>query len=209
MKTSLDTAARTYHQQINAEAVAYLRGRGIEKDTAEKFMLGYVAEPLPGDEPYTGRISIPSLGPHGVHAIKYRRIDGDHKPKYLTSMGTGARVFNTRALLEADRFIAATEGEVDCITLEMCGIPAVGLPGVEGWRKYHHRMFTGFSRVFIIGDNDDVGQGAKFAQKVASEVYGAAVVELPAGHDVNSVFVEGGVDAVRGLFPDDLFPVSV
>lgn len=146
-----------------------------------------------------GRLAIPSIGPWGnIYGLKFRKVREDQRgPKYLNSDGIGIRPFNTRALLEATTRIAICEGELDAITLEQCGIPAVGISGVEHWHKRYARMFVGFSEVLVVGDNDEAGQGARFSALVAKDVYaGRRVVLEEEGADINSIYVAGGAEAL-------------
>ena len=199
LKESLERRVATYQGQMTTEAAQYFVSRGIDRATAIEFRLGFVAEPLEGDEYLTGRVVIPNLGPTDVHSIKYRLL-GDGPDKYLFTAGTGARMFNPRAVVTAGNIIAITEGEIDCITLNMIGVPAVGIPGVRGWKKHYRRIFTGFHKVYVVGDNDDKrGEGKDFQQKVASEIYGSVCCNMSKGHDVNSLFVEQGREAVLNV----------
>lgn len=190
-------AANTYRGQLGAEATEYLHGRGFDDQTIARFGLGFVAEPLPGDESLAGRVSIPFIGPRkNVYGIKYRAIKDGHRPKYDGPSGQRTRLFNTRALYEADDLIVVAEGELDCITLNMIGVPAVGVPGASNWPGFYHRIFADFHRVIFTGDADDSGEGKRWARKAAGSVFAGEVRMMPDGHDVNSLFCSEGREAV-------------
>lgn len=201
MKESLERKTAAYQLQLNRDAASYLTARGIHRDTAERFRLGYVADPISTDDRhFTGRITIPSIGPLGnVYGLKFRKIHEDTPgPKYMNTSGLAQRPYNLRALLEADDRIVICEGEIDAITLEQCGFHAVGIPGVDHWRKPLARMFVGFNEVIVVGDNDPEGQGAKFSAQVAKDVYASRrVVLTDEGSDINSLFVQGGPELVE------------
>lgn len=196
-KASLKTATDHYHAAINEPAVAvYLRGRGIDPEWSEKFRLGYVNVPLSGDEAYAGRLVIPGLGYGDVpYSMRFRSLDGAN-PKYLGKHGS-TRLFNIRALHEAGDEIHITEGEIDAITLEMCGLRAVGVCGANSWKVHHPRMVIGFTKVYVWGDGDDAGRA--FSQKVADSVPSAKIVRMSEGTDVNDVYVRGGKEAVLSV----------
>ena len=107
----------------------------ILRESDARFRLGYVADPLRGHDAYKGMLAIPYLRwsqefGWSVVSIRFRRLD-DQKPKYLTVAGDRPRLYNTTALLKQSPRIAITEGEIDAITAEACGIPTVGVPGVQ------------------------------------------------------------------------------
>ncbi|MGA4942123.1 toprim domain-containing protein [Streptomyces cinereoruber] len=93
-------------------------------------------------------------------------------------------------------FIAVAEGELDTITLSICGIPAVGVAGVKAWEKHFGRCLADFDTVYSFADGDKAG--GSFASFLGREVK-ARPIRLPKGMDVNSIYMEGGADAVRRL----------
>ena len=60
---------------LHGGAIGYLRDHAIDQAIAIKYELGFVAEPLPGDERFQGMLSIPYLTPAGVQAIKFRSLN--------------------------------------------------------------------------------------------------------------------------------------
>lgn len=208
LKESLELKTAGYVQQMNRDAAQYLTARGLNRDTAERFRLGFVAHPLSSeDRNFVGRLTIPSIGPTGnIYGLKFRKIDDETPgPKYMNTAGLSQRPFNLRALLEADQRIVICEGEIDAMTLDQCGLPAVGIPGVDHWHKQLARMFVGFSEVIVVGDSDPEGQGARFSAQVAKDVYSSRrVVIAQERADINSLYCEGGSELVYdvlGLTP--------
>lgn len=197
-------ATEKYHASYRGSpAEEYIRSRGLgsEKIQAklEEFRLGYVDSPLPGHEQYQGMLSIPYLrwsrkDGWAVVAIRYRRISGEGKPKYLTQAGDRPRLYNTIALLQDSPVVAVTEGEIDAITAQMCGIPTVGVPGAQAWQPWFSEPFFGYKTVYVLADGDDAG--AHFAQVVAEQVPRALVVPCPPGEDVNSLVLSQGPKAL-------------
>lgn len=173
-------AATAEYEGNRSSVLPYLERRGISPATAERFRLGRVGT-SPTDRRhawFAGRLAIPAIGPNGVQSIRFRCLD-DHDchevdcKKYLGVSGEPTRPFNLRAVTEADDVIVIAEGEMDSIIINQCGIPAVGITGVTSWKKHYPRIFTGFPRVIVIGDNDKKGQGQKFANEVAKTMWNA------------------------------------
>lgn len=198
-RTFLENATETYYQSLpGSAAVEYLESRGLSGASAMRFRLGYVGVPLVGHEQFRGRLAIPYLTRAGVVSLKFRVLPGMDGPKYLYQTGTLAkRLYNPLALFDDRPFICVTEGEIDAITAEQAGLPAVGIAGVDNWQPYFRRVFAGYENVFILGDADDKGQGETFAESLANLVPNSKVVLMPEGHDVNSFFVAQGPDALR------------
>lgn len=196
LKASLEAATSAYEAEIE-QAAGYLEGRGIGPRTAARFRLGVVAVPLVGHEEYAGRLAIPSIGPAGdIRGLRFRALD-DSEPKYLGIHGQETRLFNPRAVVEAGQFICITEGEIDAITLEMCGLPAVGVCGANAWKPHYHRIFSGFESVYVLGDPDSAGRG--FAKTVTAMIEVATAVSMGASGDVNETYVKDGREGVLNL----------
>lgn len=185
-----------YHATLEEGAGAYLADRGVTAGTAARFLLGYVSNPMLGDEDYKGRLSIPYLTPTGVVDIRFRVLVGDG-PKYLGKPGAKTHLFNVNDLHTPSRVIAICEGELDAVIMSgECGVPAVGVPGATNWKDHYSLLFEDYDRVLVVCDGDQAGR--EFGKKVAREVEGALVIHMPEGMDVNEVFLQEGTDGVRG-----------
>jgi DNA primase len=115
--------------------------------------------------------------------------------------GSETRLYNVAAIGQATDFIAVCEGEIDAITLNYkCGIPAIGVPGANSWKRHYSRLLQDFETVFIFADGDQ--PGSDFAKKIAQEVQGVTIVHMPEGHDVNSMYLQAGpqwfADKIKG-----------
>jgi DNA primase len=203
MKSLLEAATR-YAQNLSAEAVQYLEGRGISEDVARQFMLGTITEPANGHEMHEGWLSIPYITVMG-HCVgfKFRRLD-DGKPKYGSPLGQKSHLYNVVDVTLDVGSIVVCEGELDTVVLSgMCNIPAVGVPGVTAWKPHFARLFNGFDTVYIVGDNDvkedGSNPGAEFSRRVASELTNGQIVQLPPGMDINEFYLAEGPDAINKL----------
>jgi DNA primase len=201
LKSSLE-AALQYSKDLNSETIKFLEDRGISEDIARRYHLGTIVEPVAGHENYKGWLSIPYLTAMG-HCVgfKFRRLD-DGKPKYGAPLGQKGHLYNVSDIIISSEYIAICEGELDTIVSSaILGLPAVGVPGVAAWKPHFTRMFSGYGRIFIIGDNDlkddGTNPGAEFSRMVAQEVDNATIVSLPAGMDLNDLYLAKGIEETK------------
>ncbi|MFF9481413.1 toprim domain-containing protein [Streptomyces sp. NPDC014733] len=185
-------------------AEEYIRRRGLGS-VAEKFGLGFAGSARTGHERMGGRLAIPYLRPAGgeyaVATLRFRCIeDHDCKShggnKYKSLPADPPRLFNTQALIVPSPYVAICEGEIDAMTLEAAGVPAVGIPGVGAWRDHWDPAFAGYEVVYVVADGDE--PGVKFADTLAERLTNAKVILLGDNHDSNSFMQEYGPDALRG-----------
>jgi len=195
-------AAQQYAQAISPEALAVLEGRGISEETAGLFQLGTITNPINGHEMYEGWLSIPYItASGGCVGFKFRRLD-DGKPKYGAPLGQKGHLYNVSDIIVSSEYIAVCEGELDTIICSaVLGIPAVGVPGVAAWKPHFTKMFTGYGKIYIIGDNDikddGTNPGAEFSRRVAQEVMNSSIVSLPAGLDLNDLYLAKGIEETK------------
>lgn len=202
LRASLGLAAQAFHERITPETTDYLATRGIDYTYTGKYLLGTVDGTVPGYAEYDGMVSIPYLTPRGgVCAIKFRRphecTDLCEHAKYLSAHET--RMYNTAALDRADQlgYAGIAEGEFDAgILSHYCGIPTVGIPGVETWSRHPEWacLFRGYRRVLMFTDNDEPGR--EFGKRVAREIDTAEIIRLP-GKDPNKTYLEHGPEEIR------------
>jgi DNA primase len=200
----LEKATSKYEAAFDgSDASRYLTNRAITKEVAHFFRLGFVEDPQPGHERYVGKLAIPYITSSGVVDIRFRTLpqDGDPSksilgPKYLSMPGATSRIYNPLAIARQEMFIVICEGEMDTITAHMAGLPAVGIPGVTHWKNWYWRVFR-YRRVAVLADNDDSGEGQRFAETVVNSIPSATVIAMPEGHDVNSFVVQDGIEALR------------
>ena len=197
-------AAQQYAQAISPKALAVLNARGICEETAARFQLGSITNPINGHEMYEGWLSIPYItASGGCVGFKFRRLD-DLKPKYGSPTGQKAHLYNVCDITLDSPYVVVCEGELDAIvTSGELGIPAVGVPGVAAWKNHFPKLFAGYETIYVVGDNDikedGSNPGAEFAKRVANEVMNSQIVTLPPGMDINDYYLANGIDATRKL----------
>lgn len=217
-KKFLADATRRYKLSLpGSPAEEYLVNRKLltpeNQRALSHFQIGYVEEPLPGHEWYQGRLAIPymrwapgrqdeELRGWSVATMKFRCLelhegscDQNNHEKYLGQSGANTRLFNTLDLQKSDDEIAVCEGEIDAITAHLCGIPAIGVPGVKNWKDHYFRLLKGYKKVWMFADGDSYGEGLakKLAEGVGDRL---SVIRMPDGEDVNSMVKKYGKEAL-------------
>ena len=188
-KELLGEATKRYSANIY-QAEDYLKSRGITMEAARLARLGVVEEPEVGHETFAGRLSIPYITKTGVVDLRFRSLNPAVEPKYMGMVGATTRMYNVLDIERAGDFIGICEGEIDTLTVSaLIGIPCVGVPGANSWKKHYTRLLADFERIFVFADGDQPGK--EFAASLARELP-VTTVQLPEGHDVNSMYVQEG-----------------
>lgn len=198
MRASLENATRTYQGNLLApegrDVLGYLtEERRLTSEAVDYFKLGYT-----GDHPQTGdparRISIPYLSWSGPTQIRFRSLEANPgQYKYLGSKGHSTRLYNTIALRSLDQRVYVTEGEIDCITAWMAGLPCVGVPGAENWKKEYWRLFR-YRQIVVLADAGEAGE--KLAGVVRDALDDVKIVVMP-DDDVNKFWQDYGREELR------------
>jgi len=193
-KELLEKATESYAQNLQ-EIVPYLQSRGITEQTATMFRLGFVREPEMGHEPYVGKLAIPYLTPTGVIDIRFRSLNSDGGPKYMSRPGATTHIFNINALSNDSDVLAICEGELDTVVATQAGFSAVGLPGANNWKSFYNRVLADWSKVILLCDGDNAGR--EMAKHLSRELDNVFPVFMPEGQDVNDVYLAEGADGLR------------
>jgi DNA primase len=140
---------------------AYLRDRGIQKETAEMFGVGFFS----GKGSTSGRVVIPIHNERGeLVAYAGRSIDGS-EPKYKLPAGfhKSAELFNFHRALQHKREagiseLIVVEGFFDTLKVHQAGFPGVvGLMGCSISETQVLAIAQHFDHVTIMPDNDEAG----------------------------------------------------
>jgi len=193
-KELLAKATENYEANL-MEILPYLASRGITEQTARMFRLGFVKEPEMGHEPYVGKLAIPYLTPTGVIDIRFRSLNNDGGPKYMSRPGATTHIFNINALSNDSEILAICEGELDTVVATQAGFSAVGLPGANNWKTFYNRVLADWSKVVLLCDGDNAGR--EMAKHLSRELDNVFPVFMPEGQDVNDVYLAEGADGLR------------
>jgi DNA primase len=185
----LAKATESYEQNLS-EVLPYLETRGITERTARMFRLGFVKEPETGHEPYIGKLAIPYLTPSGPIDLRFRSLNADGGPKYLSRPGATTHIFNINALDSDGDVLAICEGELDTVVATQAGFTAVGLPGANNWKPFYARVLADWEKVVLLCDGDNAGR--EMAKNLSRELENVIPVFMPEGLDVNDVYLAEG-----------------
>ena len=154
-----------------------------------------VDEPLPGHEPYKGRLAIPYITPSGVVDIRFRGMHNE-EPKYMGLVGAKTTMFNTQACFVADKYICVTEGEFDCIMMSVkTAHPTVGIPGANNWKPFYTRVLADWEKIMLFCDGDNAGK--EMAKTITRELDNVFPIFMPENCDVNDVFLAEGAEGLH------------
>lgn len=204
-KKSLGLSALEYAANVEA-ILPYMEKRGIGKDIVLSRGLGFVQTPtIPEHRNGKGRLAIPYNTMAGVVGITFRCIE-DHDckeinkhSKYTNPPGQLQLMYGVNSIFSPNVDIVLVEGQIDEITVtDLCGIPAIGIPGADAWKPWWTHILSDFRRVFALTDGD--GAGEKLGNKVQKELgHKAVVVPFPAQEDANSTYLKYGPDYIREM----------
>jgi hypothetical protein len=141
--------------------------RGWRGETVRRLQLG-----LDDDQ-----VTIPVRDEHRdlVALLRYQPDRQPGQPKIRAAYRSRRALFPHPAA-EASRELLLVEGEPDAIAARSRELPAIAIPGVDGWQPEWSTLFAG--RVVTIALDADL-QGRACARQVANDLAGhAAVVEL-------------------------------
>ena len=146
----------TFYEHCNKqisdpEAQAYLSLRGISKETAERYNLGY--------ELYTRALIIPVSQSFYVQ----RFTDPNAKVRYINAPDSQVELFNIKALYnDSARPVFITEGAIDALSIIEAGGEAVALNSISNTRKLLETLKTKSTRntLILCLDTDDAGKNA-------------------------------------------------
>jgi hypothetical protein len=132
--------------------VAFLRGLGMSD-------ISYLGSPA---------VRIPYLDAAGSEEVCTRfRVSLSGKPKVKTKSGNRHRLYGLWRLDEAREagYAVLVEGESDCHTLWYHGIPALGIPGANGWKFEWASELDGIGRLYFVVED---GAGEQCWEKLAA-----------------------------------------
>lgn len=201
----LERAWLEYSQHLG-DAAEWLAGRGLDLEFAASRGLGVVRDPLPGHEKMAGYLAIPYLTRSGPVSMQFRCTQdhdckgvADHE-KYRKRKGSPVNLYGVQSIQWADDWIVVTEGEIDALTWQQIGVPALAVPGAENWKEHWANLLEDFSRVYLAEDGDSAGKDLWIAMSEHVDQSNTMVIRMrmPDGEDSNSMFVKRGKDYLLG-----------
>ena len=156
-------------------AASYYLGRGITKDSVERYLLGYSES--------QDMVTIPVHSPDGMClGFVGRSVEGKEF-KNTPGLPKAKTMFN---LFRAKRFdkVFVVESSFDAIRLEQVGAHAVATLGASVSGRQRDLLKQYFNNVIILGDNDDAGK--EMAKKL-SNILGSSAIKASLPESVKDV----------------------
>lgn len=144
--------------------------RGLTLETLNRFKVGYVASwrhPKAPKAPESPRLIIPT-SKHSYLARDTRAQLTDEQKKYSKSKVGAVRIFNSKAITQAEKPIFIVEGELDALSIIDVGGEAVGLGSLSNVSKLLKLLETEKpTKPFIIAlDNENTEAVAKAVKEL-------------------------------------------
>lgn len=201
----LERAWETYSPHLG-DAKEWLAGRGLGLEFAASRGLGVVKNPLPGHEGMEGYLAIPYLTRSGPVNFQFRCTQSHNckevpnHSKYKKRKGSPVNIYGVQSLAAATDWLVVTEGEIDALTWQQIGVPALAVPGAENWKDYWGNLLEDFSRVYLAEDGDNAGKDLWIAMSEHVDQSNTMVVRMrmPDGEDSNSMYLKHGKDYLLG-----------
>jgi len=153
-----------------------------------------------------GYLAIPYLTRTGPVNMQFRCIQNHNckeipnHSKYLKRKGSPVNIYGVQSIAWATDWIVVTEGEIDALTWQQIGVPALAVPGAENWKDYWGNLLEDFSRVYLAEDGDNAGKDLWIAMSEHIDQSNTMVVRMrmPDGEDSNSMYLKQGKDYLLG-----------
>jgi hypothetical protein len=123
-----------------------------------------------------GRITIPVRDDERrlIGLLRYQPWPQPREPKMLATTGS-RRALLPHPAAEASTHVLLVEGEPDMIGARSRGLPAIAVPGVDGWRPAWAKLLAG-REITVIMDCDEQGRAA--AAAIESDLSSLGVVRV-------------------------------
>ena len=144
-----ETITRLNFAALSSQRAAdYLKGRGINKDSVEKYLIGYSET--------QDMITIPVTSPDGmVIGFVGRSVEGKQF-KNTPGLPRNKTMFNLSAAKRYDK-IFVVESAFDAIRLEQVGAHAIATLGASVNKRQKDLLKKYFTSIILVSDNDEAG----------------------------------------------------
>ncbi len=201
----LERATLQYAEHLD-DAAEWLEGRGLDLEFARSRGLGVIRNPPAVHGHMNGRLAIPYLTDAGPVGIIARCIQ-DHKcseipnhDKIAKPKGQGNLLYGVQSLSWAEEWTVQVEGEIDALTWQQEGVPAISIPGAKNWKDHWVNILEDFSVIYSVTDGDKAGK--ELYERLTYEIDLSRTqvikIEMPDGEDSNSMYVKLGGEYLLG-----------
>lgn len=169
-----------YHSSLLPKVLEYLKNRGLNEDTIDKFKLGFCGTDFYDEYSnsaaedsgviynnypiLSNRIVIPYIYHESIVNLRGRIVDllfpyKKNTPTYVSLSGNhkarGANFLFNHNIIENESTIIITEGEFKAILASQYGFPVVATPGIFGWDNSWSPLFKN-KEVILAADSDKI-----------------------------------------------------
>lgn len=197
------------------KVIKWFKERGITEKTLTKNEIGYGSVYMPQVEDFVNAIKFPYRKNGSIVNIKYR----DGKKNFRQETGA-EKIFYKLNDIDGKDEIIITEGEIDALSFDECGLNAVSVPNgapsvktknYESIFDYLEQIdFERIKKVYLAVDNDEPGIKLEneLARRIGKEKCWRFV--YPDGcKDPNDVLVKYGVDILLDCYKNAApYPIS-
>ncbi len=186
------------------DCYAYLEGRGISREIAEKFKVTDAVVWHHGLKKELPAVGFPYLRDGELLQVKRISIERpEGKKEIMAEANCEPCLFGWQMMPSNSKVVVLCEGEIDCMSFYQYSIPALSVPfgggggAKQDWIEYEYHNLDRFEEIYLCLDNDDVGREA--TKEIASRLgeHRCRLVELPY-KDCNECLQ-------NGVSSDDLF----
>lgn len=187
------------------EVKAYLKARGISKETIVDFKLGFVPATCPVNiQRFSNRLIFPIADAYGRYVGWTARTITNLEPKYLNTQDSpifkkGRLLYNydkAKPVIREKGWVVLVEGQFDALRLYQEGIKNVVASSSTAFKPAMARLISRYvDRVHIAYDGDHAGINAteKVAILLASMGIQPIRVKLPDKEDPDSFVLKNGI----------------
>jgi DNA primase len=137
---------------VSHRAAGYLKGRGITKDSVEKYKIGYSEK--------QDMITIPIYSPDGICVGMVGRSVEGKEFKNTPGLPRSKTMFNIQRNKTANK-IFLVESSFDAIRIEQVGGKALATLGSNISNKQKDLLKKYFTSIIVVSDNDEAGRDMK------------------------------------------------
>lgn len=195
---NLEELVTYYEKSLSPNAISFLKRKGIELETAEKYHIGFEGPQIGFNASqsklsgyFTNHLVFPIYNEAGNVVDLLGQPIQEVKPHNKMLLGKTDIFFN-QSIIEEEKEVMLCRDVFDVLTLEQADIAAVCVPEFNTFKEAHADLLEG-KRVFICYPNDESSRREskriqELLQGKAKDVY---ILYLPEGiRNVNMFFAE-------------------
>jgi Zn ribbon nucleic-acid-binding protein len=170
-----------YHQNLNGKTEYVTKRWGIEPETIATFKVGY-CHACPTSS-CSDSITIPYYWRSNLINLRHRLNSPNGSGKYRPeAKGLPTAIFNAD-IIQDEEWLVLVEGEFKAMVLQQNGLPVIGIPGANNFKKKWLALFSRRQRVYVALDPGVEKSAMKIADNLSSGGIDTRLVTLPTKPD--------------------------